>query len=193
MWLSFCNFYQHDMRHHLNILKAFLDTEKTEQAKTYIQKVQQDVDAISTKRFCQNEIVNLLCSSFAGKAEQTGISLSIKAHLPDQIALSDTELCSILSNGLENAFHAVESLGRSEKWVSLYCERKQNKFLLEIKNPYLGEIHIQDGVPLSERQGHGYGCRSIQTIAERHRGLCSFEPKNGIFTFRMVIPESIKK
>lgn len=184
--------YQHDMRHHLNAIKGFLDAEKSEQAKMYIQKVQVDVDAITPKRFCENEIVNLLCSSFSSKAERLGISLKMKARLPNQLSLSDTDLCSILSNGLENALHAVEALEQEKKWISFYCEVKQNKFLLEIKNPYSGKIVMQDSLPVSIRQGHGYGCRSICTIVERHRGLCSFEPKDGIFTFRMVLPESQK-
>ena len=74
----------------------------------------------------------------------------------------------------------------------MYCEVKQNKLLIEIKNPYSGEILMQNDVPVSPIKGHGYGCRSISTIIERHRGLCSFEPQDGIFTFRAVLPISQK-
>ena len=47
-----------------------------------------------------------------------------------------------------------------------------------------------DGLPVSEKENHGYGCYSIRAIAERHHGLCDFETKNDIFTLRVVLPLS---
>jgi len=180
--------YQHDMRHHLTAIDAFLSVGNTFRAAEYIRDVQADVEAIIPKRFCENEIVNLLCSSFTRKAENLGIRLTVDARLPNQLAISDTELCSILSNGLENALHAAVSLEPSQRKVSLYCGIRQNKFLLEIRNYYRGEVVMRDGVPVSDQAGHGYGCRSIQAITRRHGGLCVFEAERGIFTLRVALP-----
>jgi len=180
--------YQHNMRHHLAAIDGFLSAENPQQAKEYIRKVQGDVDSIRPKRFCENELVNLICSSFAHKAEQQGIRLSVEARLPRQLTTSDTELCSILSNGLENALYAVAPLDASRKWTELYCGIRANKLLIEIKNPYGGKIAMRDGLPLSERKDHGYGCRSIRSITEQNGGLCTFEPERGVFTLRVVLP-----
>lgn len=181
--------YQHDMRHHLTAIDRFLSVDKPQEAKEYIRKVQADVEAITPKRFCENEMVNLLCSSFADKAERMGIRLAVEVKLPKIQSVSDTELCAVLSNGLENALHAVSEL-EEHKWVELYCEVKRNKLLIEIKNPYSGEIIMQDGLPVSGKEDHGYGCYSIFAITERYHGLCNFETKNGIFTLRVVLPLS---
>lgn len=124
----------------------------------------------------------------AGKAKRLGIRLTVNAKLPQKLSISDTELCSVLSNSLENALNAVSSLDESLKWVELYCSVKMNKLLIEVRNPYAGEIVMQDSLPVSNQAGHGYGCRSIQTITERYHGLCSFEPENGVFTLRVVLP-----
>ena len=180
--------YQHNMRHHLTAIDAFLSAGKPQQAREYIKKVQADVEAITPRRFCKNEIVNLLCSSFSDKAEHLGIRLTVEARLPKELPIPDTELCSLVSNGLENALHAVTGLETPLKWVGLYCSIWNNKLLIEIKNPYAGEITMRDELPISQRENHGYGCRSIRTIAERHRGLCTFEPKAGLFTLRVVLP-----
>lgn len=180
--------YQHDMRHHLTAIDGFLAANQPQLAKEYIHKVQADVDAITPKQFCENELVNLLCSSFAHKANAAGIRLTIDAKLPKSLSLPDTELCSLLSNGLENALHAVDVLEADSQWVELYCGIRVNKLLIEIKNPYSGQITMRDGLPVSSRDGHGYGCRSIRSIAERHQGLYSFEPKNGVFTLRIILP-----
>lgn len=47
---------------------------------------------------------------------------------------------------------------------------------------------MRDGLPVSERQGHGYGCHAIRDITNSYRGLCSFEPENGVFTLRIMLP-----
>ncbi|MGN1142125.1 MAG: sensor histidine kinase [Oliverpabstia sp.] len=180
--------YQHDMRHHLTAIDGFLSSDQPQLAKEYIKKVQADVDAITPMQFCENELANLLCSSFVQKANTAGIRLTIDAKLPKILPLPDTELCSLLSNGLENALHAVEALEEADQWVEFYCGTRFNKLLIEIKNPYSGQITMQNGLPVSSRNGHGYGCRSIRSIAEHHQGLYSFEPHNGIFTLRVILP-----
>ncbi len=122
--------YQHDMRHHLNMLDGLLSSGKPDQAEEYIQKVQADIESITPRRFCENELVNLLCSSFTAKARKAGIALTVEAKLPNALAISDTELCSLLSNGLENALHAAAEQPAGERWVTLYCGVRQNKLLI---------------------------------------------------------------
>lgn len=182
--------YQHDMRHHLNAISAYLGAQNFDKALAYIKKVQADVEAITPKRFCENEIFNLMCSSFASEAKRIGVRLTVNVKLPKHLPIPDPELCALLSNGLENSLNAVFELPESLKWVDLYCETKLNKLLLEIRNPYLGEVIIRNDLPQSvdSSQDHGYGSRSIRSIVERHNGLCVFEPHNGIFTLRIVIP-----
>ena len=180
--------YKHDMLHHLTVINAALSAGNPQQADDYVKNLLADVKSISFQQFCKNELVNLICSSYASKAQQQDIRLRVEANLPDTLAVSDTEVCAVLSNGLDNAFHAVANLDASSKWVELYCAARTNNLLVEIKNPYVGTIKMQDGRPVSHRNGHGYGCRSIQSVAEQNRGLCVFEAEQGIFTLRVVLP-----
>ena len=183
--------YRHDMRHHLAAIDGFLKADNPQKAQEYIQTVQADIQAITLKRFCNNELVNLLCSSFADKAERQGIQLSIQAGLPQKLPLSDTELCAILSNSLENALNAVAQLENdADKWISLYCGVRLNKMLIEIKNPYTGQITMQNGLPIANQNNHGYGCRSIQTITQHNNGICLFDAKDGIFTLCIAMPST---
>ena len=180
--------YQHDMRHQLIVLEGLLAAGKPEQAQEFIQKIQKDLEEITPRRFCENDIVNLLCSSFSGKAEKMGVKLTVEAKLPKELPVSDTELCSLLSNGLENALAAATALPEGKKWVKLYCDIRFNKLLIEVQNSHLGEVTMRDGLPVSNREGHGYGCRSICIIVEQHHGLCTFEAETGVFTMRVMLP-----
>lgn len=178
--------YRHDMRHHLTAISALLEQGDSRQAEDYIQKVYGDIQAVTPRRYCENRLVDLLCSSFANRAERRGVRLTVQAGLPEIVPVSDTVMCAVVSNGLENALTAAA--GTEEKWVEFSCGIQSNKLLVEIKNPYCGQVVLRDGLPVSGREGHGYGCRSIQGIVERHHGLCMFTPKDGIFTLRIVLP-----
>lgn len=180
--------YRHDVRHHVNLLNSLLSSGKVEQAQEFLKTVTADLDAITSKRFCENETVNLLCASYDGKAKRLGVQLRINVLFPKEIPLSATELCSVISNGLENALRAVSQPELPDKWVDFSCNVKQGKVFIQIQNPYAGQVEIRDGLPVSSREGHGFGCYSIQTITQRNGGLCSFEAKDGLFSLRIFLP-----
>lgn len=61
--------YRHDMRHHFTYLQALAGTGNLDKIQEYIQTAQSDLDAITPKRFCSNELINLLLSAYDTKAE----------------------------------------------------------------------------------------------------------------------------
>lgn len=51
-----------------------------------------------------------------------------------------------------------------------------------------GEVVMCEGLPVSDRAGHGYGCRSMQAIAARRGGLFELQAENGVFLLRLALP-----
>lgn len=92
---------------------------------------------------------------------------------------------------MENALRAVSELPESRRQVELYCNvnERLHKLLIEVKNPYQGQLVMQDGMPVSNRPGHGLGCRSIRAIVRQYGGMCQFDTENHIFTLRILLPE----
>ncbi len=180
--------FRHDVRHKLIVLGGLLSGGKNEEARKFVETAVADLNTLTPKHFCENETVNVLCRFYDSKAGHQGIRLTINALLPKSLPLSDTELCSIISNGLENANMAASLPGVTDRWVDFSCKVMQNKIFMQIQNSYAGEVVIRNGLPVSLRDGHGYGCRSIQTIVQHNDGLCSFEADNGIFSLRIAIP-----
>ena len=181
--------YRHDMRHHFTFLHSLAAEGNIEKIKDYLSAAEQDMDAITPVRFCENETVNLILSSFAAKAKQLGITMAVDAKLPSLISLSDTELCSLLSNGLENAITAAsERPDFIDRSVAVKITIHKGKLLISVENPYAGKLIMKDGVPLSAQEGHGYGTRSIVSIAEGHGGQAIFNAESGVFTLKIMLP-----
>lgn len=177
--------YRHDMRHHFSLLQRLALKGNIEEMKEYLRVAQSDMDAITPIRFCENETVNLILSAYATKARQSKIQLTMEARLPDSLPFSDTELCSLLSNALENAIHATEQILDSDKRViRLRVYSKNTKLCIDIRNSYQTEPIFQQGMPVTEAQGHGFGTKSIAHIVEKHGGVYQFTVKDGWFIFQ---------
>lgn len=181
--------HRHDLHHHLMMIDGMLAAGKREQAADYIQSVRDGIDAVVPQRFCENETVNLLLCAFLERTRGKNVEMAVKASLPPALNLPDAELCAMLSNGLENALNAVLQLPEdADRTIEVFCGLRQSKLLIEIKNPYTGDVEMRDGIPLAKGEGRGYGCRSIQSIVLRRRGLCSFEAEGKVFLLRIAIP-----
>lgn len=180
--------YRHDMRHHFAILQGMASEGSIQKIKTYLQTAQSDIEAITPIRFCENETVNLILSTFITKAKHAGITMTVDVRLPGAIPLSDTELCSLLSNGLENAIIAAAACPDPERRVvSVKATVHKANLLIMIENPYTGEIIMNGGLPQSSREGHGYGTRSIAAIADAHSGQAIFSAEDGVFTLKVML------
>lgn len=177
--------YRHDMRHHFSFLQGMASKDQIEEIKEYLKTAQSDMDAITPIRFCENETVNLILSSFASKAKQLDIQLTLDAKLPESLPFSDTELCSLLSNALENAIQASEHIpDRNRRIIRLRVYSKNNKLCIDIRNSYQTEPIIYQGLPVSNVQGHGFGTKSMALIVEKHGGVLQFSVKDGWFIFQ---------
>ena len=181
--------YRHDLRHHLMMIGSLLSNGRQDQAAEYIRRAESEIDALVPIRYCDHETVNLLLSAYRDRAKGRGVEMTINVSLPRELSLPDTELCTLLSNGLENALNATAMLPQeADRTIEFFGGIRQNHLLIEIKNPYAGEILLRDGLPLAQGSERHYGCRSIQMIVQRRKGDCSFDASNGVFTLRMAIP-----
>ena len=177
--------YRHDMRHHFVLLQGLASKENIEGIKEYLRTAQSDIDAITPICYCENETVNLILSAFTTKAKQAKIMLTVDAKLPDSLPFSDTELCSLLSNALENAIQATKNINdENKRYIMLRVFSKNNKLCIDIRNRYQIEPTFHQGLPVSKEQGHGFGTKSMAHIVEKHGGVFQFSVKDGWFIFQ---------
>lgn len=182
--------YRHDMRHHLSLIGGYLADGNSKKAEEYVRLAQEDIETITPNLYCGNNTVNLILSSFAAKAKKYGIVFSVDAQLPHSLSISDTELCALLSNALENATGAAKEV-MDEKFrnVRVSCHIHKRNLLILVENSFTGKVTMENGLPQSHCEGHGLGVKSIRMIAEKHGGFCSFEARDEIFTLRIVLPQ----
>ncbi len=183
--------YRHDMRHHLSLIGGFAADGDIKKIKEYLTSTEAAIDALTPIRYCENETVNLILSSFENKARLAQITLQADVKLPAELDVNDTELCALLSNALENAINAAVQV-EEEKLRKVYIHAVVNggKLVISTENAYEGTIDMEGDLPKSKNKeaGHGFGIKSMVAIVERHGGLYSFETEAGVFIMQLMLP-----
>lgn len=180
--------YRHDMRHHFSLLHGLLSEGAVDNAEHYLAQAQADIDAITPVRYCENHTVNLIVSAFAAKAATRDIAFIAEVSLPAQLFIPETEVCAVLSNGLENAITAAVSADAAEKKIILNCKINKNNLLVYIENTCNGIVPLKNGLPQCTKDGHGLGTKSIAAIAAKHNGYFACETAQDVFILRVVLP-----
>lgn len=184
--------YRHDLRHHFSLIKNLAEKGDIKKIKEYLIQSQNIVDNFTPTRFCANETINLIVSNFSTRAEKSDVSLLVDIDLPPIVPISDIELCALLSNALDNAITAVSEIeDPCLRNIKIICKLHRTKILIFIQNPYKGQVLIENGIPQSSREGHGFGVKSISIISQNHNGYCSFSTNDGLFTLKVVLPLDI--
>jgi hypothetical protein len=178
--------YRHDLRHHLQYVSACSENGQADQAQAYISGICQDIEAQKVQRYCENEAANLILSAFAGRAKQEGIGMNIQGALPASTPISDSDLCVLLSNALENALNACREFG-GDCAIDVQFYSREGRFFLQVVNPCREDIPFENGVPVATKPGHGIGVQSICAIVERHGGIHTFAVQGGKFILRLSI------
>lgn len=166
---------------------SYIEQNDTEHAKSYIKEIIEAADKTAMQKYCENELVNIILSSYKNTMSDRGIRLVHSIFIPKTLHISDVDLTSILSNGLENAIHAVSELEPERRVITLDFRMNEEKLLLSIKNPYIHKVDMMDGIPQAKRDGHGLGTQSIKYVTEKLKGNCQFVAKDGQFALRVVL------
>ena len=176
--------YRHDLRHHLQYLSACIDSGRLSRAQEYSHGICAEIEAQKVQDYCENESANLIFSAFAGRCAKNGIGIRVRAVLPPFLSVSDSDLCVLLSNALENALNACQSR-TGERIIEVDAYEKGHKLFLQITNPCRADITFKNGLPVTDRPGHGVGVRSICAVVERYGGIYSFSSQGGRFVLRL--------
>ena len=178
---------RHDMRHQLNIILTQLQNDHPDKAQEYIHEISSAYDDTIIASYSRNEMLNSVLSIYHSRFTDKGFSLNCNVSTGKDLPCPDLAICTILSNALENSMHALENLESSSKWAKLTLSKKKNHLLFQLENPVEKIPEFVDGVPVSNRNGHGIGVKSIIYYVDQLNGQCHFSITDHCFVLRIII------
>ena len=177
---------RHDMRLLLSNLALSIEQNDKENSLKMISGFVKQVEASSLQRYCENDTVNYILTNFENKCLESDVEFKATIEI-EKLAVDEILFSSIISNALDNALNSQAKLPEEERYIKLMLKNSDGKLLLSVKNPFSEKPVFIDGLPVSNRKGHGYGTQSIRYMTERLGGKCQFIIQDNTFILRVIL------
>ena len=166
---------RHDFNNQLAVIGQLIRSGEEEDARRMIDHLSSDIRAAGVKRHCAIPVVNAVLTEKEQEAAKSGVTLALEVSLPEDTAVEPLHLCSVFSNLLDNAIRAAADSGAENAAVQLRTKVDGDYLFIKTENPCPQEKK-------APAQGHGYGTKILQSLAEQYGGDYRAEEKDGCYT-----------
>ncbi len=169
---------RHDFRNHINVLKGLLDSDNMEQAKAYIQSIDNNITQRTTAiPNVGNALVNAVL--LQKSLEFPEIKIVFKGTISETLHVDDYDLCTILNNLLDNALEY--SSKNNFKPVHLYIYQEDAVLLLKLENYISAPVDTDAFNKTSKKdsQFHGLGLQNVRDTLEHYHGSLTYTQDSG--------------
>lgn len=174
---------RHELKNHFSVMETLLREQRYDQLQQYFEDYTGSI-APSLEEFrCANPLVSSILSHQMNTARAAGVRLDVIAAVPETLGIADNDLCSLLSNMLDNSVEGCLRAGQSEVRASLHTDK--NCLFITVTNPATEDVLSANPNLLSTKNNpaaHGFGIPIIRRIAEKHDGIVTFHAEDGWFT-----------
>lgn len=131
-----------------------------------------------------NPAVDAVLQSKLTIAERKGIKLDFSVKLSGEINVDLLELGVLIGNALDNAIEATENIEDStDKTIFASIITMGGRIVVSVENPVKTEVDTKRiGTAKPDKINHGYGLKSIKTIAQKYDGDVFVSCEGNIFT-----------
>ena len=178
--------FRHDYKNHLIVVRSFLESGDINAAKSYFDSVNsfsaEALRRVSTGNFAADALLNYKIKT----AEESGVHLHFDGDIPAE-GMRDEDLCTILSNLLDNAVEAAAQLD-GEKSVQIEAVTKNGFLLLSVTNPMAETPQkVEKNVSRltsakADGKNHGFGLKNVRKTVQKYGGSFTVTAENGSFT-----------
>ena len=179
---------RHDMKNHIAVMDRLLSQERYDELKQYFYSFNQSVYELDNQIETGNEIINEVINIKYAAAQRANILISFQIQVPHSLPIPDHELCSLLSNLLDNALEASAKIHSPE----IFVEMKMVKAYLSVtvKNrieEWQKEAIAAKKTTKKDPQLHGLGMQIISSIVTQYNGISANKIEDDFYTVSVML------
>ena len=183
---------RHDLKAILFELKVELETGKINEAIKEIDNVIRNYQG-SLITVCKSGhlVIDSLVNYKYTVAIEQKIKCDVEQHIPSNISITNTDICILIGNALDNAIEATEKLPESERLIKIFLNYTKGCFVIQIVNSFDGYLKRNgQGELITTKkniENHGIGVLSMKKIIEKLNGDIWISQNEKLFTIKMLI------
>lgn len=160
--------FRHDYKNHMICLQSLLNNKQYDEALSYVKSITNQEILDSNKFFSGNQIADAILTDKNELAQKNNCKIIFDGSVSDEISVSN--LCTILSNALDNSIEACSKIDSDEtQIIDVKCVASELIQIIRISNPYLDNNAVTE-TSKADRKNHGFGLSNIRRTVERMDG-----------------------
>ena len=178
---------RHDQRHHLTLIQSYINADDIHRLKAYLNEYVCSLPVDDEIMFCKNFAVNSILRYYIAIANNEGIRVETRLDLEENIGISDSDLCIIFGNCVENAIEACQEL-TDGKFIEINAKPVGKMLVITIDNSFNGNIKKSGDTFWSfKRDSEGIGISSVKAVTQKYGETAQFEAENNVFKVSILL------
>lgn len=183
--------YRHDLNGHLICLFELAKEDQAHQVLAYIETLQEKLVSIQKKSYwIGNDIIDVLLNYYLPLLVED-VKIQISGQCNHNIDISQTDLCIIFFNLLQNAVEALNNMEHeTTKYLQILINQDSAFFHCQIKNTIRNSINLSKdsiGTTKKNKDIHGFGIENVKEAVKKNNGLFTLEIQNGWFICKLML------
>ena len=188
---------RHDFLNHLQVVYSLIEMEEYQEANEYIEQVYGRITSVSRTMKTAISAVNALMLVKAAACEKAGVQveMNITSKWEDlEAVIPDWEMCKVLSNLIDNAIDAMESIPADKRHLSIALAENVKQYTFRVENtgtPIPEDIREHIFIPgfTTKGNGHGMGLHIVCRTLKERGGDIQVESNNEQTVFSGYVPK----
>ncbi|GHU35619.1 ATPase [Clostridia bacterium] len=181
--------WRHDYHNHIQTVIATLSLNQYNEANNYLRKLDDNLTSVDTVIKTGNVMVDAILNSKISLALNKKIDVNAKAQVPNNLKISEIDLCVIIGNLIDNAMEACLKLAENERRIRIYVGIFKSYLYISVANTMSGEIKKNEaGYISSKGENHGFGLMRVDKIAEKYGGHVNRQHEDDAFATEVMLP-----
>lgn len=179
--------FRHDIKNHLYIIQELLENGEIDKAKEYLNHINVIPESAGDRILLRNKSLEIILNQKRALATRMNITFNINVMC--EVKMKDIDICSIVSNMVDNALEAAGEGGYIA--FSIEKDRESEGCFVKCTNTYSKKPQLYKGSFVSAKKGHGHGIgvKIIRKTVEKYNGNAKFNFDDEWFYADIYIPE----
>lgn len=181
----------HDMRNHFVVLQNYLAYGKVAEAQSYLETLSGSKAIQDMERWTGIEAIEYILGQKISSAKEQQIKVTINAEYPKDCKIDPVDLCTILTNLLDNAIEGtVKNKEQTRRNIDITIRRIYQFILIRISNSAIEPPVLKNGQLITTKQDkryHGWGMQSVKSAVEKYNGTVEYSYTDFMFTVSIML------
>ena len=162
----------HDFKHHLRAMQNMDDVS----LRKYIAELTKHPSMTGQASYSGDRYVDAIINSRQKKISALSIGFKFNMGTPTKVGISPADLCSIISNQLDNAIEACEKIENAQdRWIDYSIDQHGDMWIFRCENAIVTGSLQNNALLCTTKENkdhmHGYGLKSLEMAAKRNQGV----------------------